>query len=93
MRQLFIGIFLGFLLCGCAGFAYRYYGIEMPSQCFDKGKLIATEPKYDIPFSECKPDDFKKGKCVVMKTEEFYSFKGDYERCKIELKDCQKNCK
>jgi hypothetical protein len=82
------GLLLGALLVGCAGFSYRYYGLDVPSY---EGKLLGPKPELDKPFSVCKPDDVMKGKCVVMIQDEFFRMKQDYEETKRMLKDCQAN--
>ena len=93
---------LGFLSClfllGCAGFAYRNYGLEGVN--YVDGKLLAKEPKDDLPFSACKPDEVQNPdgtvtlsrKCIVMFIPEFIAFKKDYEDLKTRLVACEKNC-
>ncbi len=86
LRQFTIGLILGALLVGCASFNYRYYGLEAVSY---EGKLLGPKPENDIPFSQCKPDDVVKGKCVVMLVDDFFSMKKDYEDTKAQLRACQ----
>lgn len=91
IRFYYAGILCGLLLAGCAGFAYRYYGMD--GVIYEQGKLLGPEPKYDRPFSDCQPDSqYKKGKCVIMLYPDFKSFKTDYEDCKMRLDSCQRNC-
>jgi hypothetical protein len=90
VRVFLIGLIAGVLLCGCAGFAFKYYGLD--GIRYEEGKLLGPEPKFDRPFSDCAPTQKEKHPCVVMFTPEFKAFKTDYEGCKIELSDCQRRC-
>lgn len=92
-KQFAMGLLLGILLVGCAGFTYRYYGIEMPAECFAQGKLLGPKESDDLPLSRCSPDDTQKGKCAVFLVEELERLIADHGRLKAELKDCQKECK
>ena len=92
MKNISLGIILGVLLSACAGFSYKYYGVEMPGDCYDKGMLLGKTPNDDLPLSTCKPDDVTKLKCITLQIDEFYALKADYERCVVELKACQKAC-
>jgi hypothetical protein len=92
MKRFSLAFVLGFLVAGCTAFSYRYYGIELQTECYDQGKLLGPDASKDLPLATCKPDDVIKGKCVVMLVDEFERFKADHERLKVELKDCQKNC-
>jgi len=75
------------ILVGCAGFTFRYYGLE--GVRYEDGKLLGAEPKDDLPFSACAPDGRVKQKCVVMFVSEFFKLKTDYEDTKEQLKQCQ----
>ena len=75
------------ILIGCAGFRYKYYGLDLPE--YTQGHLLGPNPADDLPISVCKPDDQAKGKCVVMPAAEFFSFKQDYEETVQRLKECQ----
>lgn len=89
-RGFLFGLILGILVTGCAGFAYKYYGMD--GVIYEQGKLLGPEPKYDRLFSECAPDaQYKKSKCVVMFYPDFKAFKTDYEDCKMRLDACERN--
>lgn len=90
-----LGIILGFLLVGCAGFTfpYAYYGMNLMDSCYDHGDLLGKTAADDQPVSLCKPDEKVKGKCVVMLADPFYNMKGDYLDCKQKLSDCEKKLK
>ena len=90
VRTFSVGLLAGILLCGCAGFAFKYYGME--GMRFEEGKLLGPEPKYDRPFSDCEPTDAVKHPCTVMFTSEVKAWKTDYEDCKTQLSDCQRMC-
>ncbi len=92
-KQFVMGLLLGMLLVGCAGFTYRYYGLEMPTECYEKGKLLDDKPSGDLPLTRCMPDDAQKGKCAVFLVDELERLIADHGRLKAELKDCQKECK
>jgi hypothetical protein len=85
MKNFLLGIVVGFFLVSCAGagFAFKYYGIDLVSY---KGKLLNTKAENDLDFEEiCKPSASIKSKCVVMKTPDFFALKNDYTQCKSEL--------
>ena len=105
MKNLFargwsLGFIIGFLT-SCGSLGLKYYGMDLPENCYQQGKLLAADPKDDEAFSVCQPDNQsereeiftgKKGKCWIMKSDDFFNLLQDYERVKIELEDCQKNC-
>lgn len=91
-RQFALGLLLGILVVGCAGFGYKYYGIEIPDGCYKDGKLLGPKESDDRPLEVCKPDEQNKGKCTVMLTDEFDRLASDYTSCTIKLKDCQRDC-
>jgi 1-acyl-sn-glycerol-3-phosphate acyltransferase len=83
-----------FLLCvvvvACAGFKYKYYGIEpLPGEEL-RGTLLGKEPKDDLSLSRCQPDDVSKGKCVVMFVEDWERLVTDYVEMQKKLEDCKK---
>lgn len=86
-RWYVLGILSGLLLVGCAGFAFRYYGLE--GATYREGTLLGPKPKDDLPFSQCEPTAAVKHPCVVMMAPEFFRLKTDYEDTKQQLKDCQ----
>jgi hypothetical protein len=92
MRNLLLGLVLGFFVMGCAAmtFSYNYYGLDAAR--YD-GKLLAVDPKNDKDLSVCQPDANAKGKCIVMLGSEFYALKGDYLDAKQKLSDCQRSAK
>lgn len=75
-----------FVILGCAGFSYRYYGLDAKSY---EGTLLGPSPQDDLPLSTCQPDPTNKGKCVVLYKDEFYKFKADYQNVVSQLKACQ----
>lgn len=90
-RSFILGVFVGFLLMGCAGatFAYNYYGLQAAS--YD-GKLLAINQANDMDLSTCAPTPTTTGQCVVMLGPDFYSLKQDYLDCQNNLIACQKSC-
>jgi hypothetical protein len=88
-RHFTLGLLLGVCLAGCGGFAFRWYGLRAVSY---EGTLRGPEPKDDLPFARCSPTPEDQGPCVVMLTPEFEQYRKDYDRCKVELKDCQSRC-
>lgn len=85
------GVLSGLLLAGCAGFAFKYYGLD--GVRYEDGKLLGPTADKDLPFSACAPTAGDKHPCAVMFAKEFFAFKQDYGDCKNQLKDCQSNCK
>lgn len=88
LRPILFGIVLGVLLMGCAGFGYRYYGLE--GVRYSDGKLLGEEEKDDLPFEYCQPTAGNARPCVVMFTDEFFRLKQDLLDTRSKLKDCQK---
>jgi hypothetical protein len=88
LKGVIFGVVLGILLVGCAGlaFPYRHYGMDLPEY---EGTLLGPSPKFDLPFSLCKPDDVVKGKCVIMFAEEFYKLKTEYKDMARRLRACR----
>jgi hypothetical protein len=82
-----LGICFAFLLVGCAGFAFKYYGLEAAS--YDNGQLLGPTPEDDIPFKRCEPSATDRHPCVVMFAKEFQALKLDYLDTQQKLKDCQ----
>lgn len=96
VKNIILGIVIGFALAACAGFRYRYYAPSLPDSCYDQGKLIGKDGKDgwpDLAFSECKPRDGVHPKCVVQLDGEFFSMKRDLIECRQALIDCQRGPK
>lgn len=93
MKRILLGYSLGLLtLLSCAGVNYKYYGLELSPQCFDQGTLLGKQGSSgweDLPLSSCKPDEIKKGKCIVMTSDEFFAAKQETLQLRQALKDCQ----
>jgi hypothetical protein len=81
--------FLILILSACTTAEYKWYGLELPN--YDKGKLLGPGEKDDVPLKICEPDQFQKGKCIVILATEFERMVEDYSRTKLQLKDCQGN--
>ncbi len=89
MKNFCLGMLFAFGLVACAAakFNYNYYGLQAAS--YD-GKLLAVNPKDDVDFSVCAPDEHVKGKCVLMLAQPFYAMKADFLDTKNKLIECQK---
>lgn len=89
LRDILVGLSLGFLIAGCAGatFAYKYYGID--GVRYDQGKLLGPKPENDIPFDRCQPTSQVKTPCIVMFTGEFLKLKQDYMDTQNKLQSCE----
>jgi len=92
-RNFFYGFSVGILLVtACAGIQYHYYGIQMPTECFNQLTLLGkqTVPGWpDLPGSNCKPDDQIRGKCWVELTEDHFRKEQELEQCRDALSKCQ----
>jgi hypothetical protein len=86
MRQFGLGILLGISLMACAGFKYRYYGIDP-----EAGLLLGSKPSEDRSLKECQGDSTQKGKCVVLFVAEFERLRADYINAQERLKKCETN--
>lgn len=76
--------------CSTLAFDYKYYGLApADGETELKGKLIAHDPKDNLPLSVCTPDDQVKGKCVVLLIDEFNRLQNDIIDCQDRLKVCE----
>lgn len=82
-----MGFTLALLLVGCAGFSYKYYGIQGVS--YDQGTLLGPEQRDDIPFNRCMPSTSNRNPCVIMFAQDFFAFKQDYNDTKLRLQACE----
>lgn len=87
MKYAMLGLLLGMALLGCAGFSYRYYGLGDVD--YTKGTLLGDKPENDLPFATCEPSVSSKHPCVVLKADEFFRFKQDYQDTQNKLKECE----
>lgn len=83
-----VGFLSCLLLVGCAGFSYRYYGMQ--GVVYEHGMLLGPTERDDIPFSSCQPGVGIKNPCVVMLTKDYFAFKLDYEDLKQRLRTCER---
>lgn len=82
-------LILGILVTGCAGFSYRYYGLDDAD--YSRGTLRGPKPEQDLKFERCAPSQASKHPCVVMFATEFFRFKQDYEDTKQRLIECERD--
>jgi len=92
MKKIAMTLPLVCILFGCASFGYVYYGIDWEERTADVVLFDPENDKPDISFTECKPDRAEKGKCVVLKREEFFKIRRDMEAMRIRIKELEKNC-
>lgn len=85
IKNILILSLLFFPSCSTA-FPYKWYGLQANSY---EGKLLGEKPKDDLPFKTCEPDDFVKGKCVVMKVSDFKELRLEYVELKTRLQACE----
>lgn len=89
MKKIYIPIFLVALLVGCTAMSYRYYYLApLPGEQL-RGTLQGPKTADDLPLSVCQPDDFIKGKCVVLLVDEWAKVQRDGLDCSTQLKACQ----
>ncbi len=93
MRHLSYGLVIGFALAGCVSASYQYFNLEMPDGCYQDGKLLAHDPKDDLPLTVCKPDAVSKMKCVHMLTSVFQRMQIDLKNLEIDLRACEQTHK
>lgn len=79
---------LGLLVAGCAGFSYKYYGLDDAD--YTRGTLRGPKPENDLKFERCAPTAASKHPCVVLFATEFFKFKADYEDTKMRLIECER---
>lgn len=87
-RQFAFGFIASFLIMGCAGAGFRYYGLSGVN--YNEGILMGPKEKDDLPFSRCAPIGNEAYPCVVMFAKEFFALKQDYLDTQQKLKECQK---
>lgn len=90
VKYITLGYILALLTFVACGASYKYYGLEMPTTCYDHGKLLGPKPEDDIPLTLCKPEARRKGKCVVMESSEFFAAKTEIETLRAALKACER---
>ncbi|HUR99055.1 MAG TPA: hypothetical protein VMZ26_13395 [Pyrinomonadaceae bacterium] len=83
----------GAALSACAGAGYRYYALEMPAECYDRGKLLASAPEGDKALSVCAPDETNRMKCVIQLTPEYERLRSDLVSCQRDLETCERGCR
>ncbi len=88
LRNFLLGLSVGFLLLGCAGFGYKYYGLE--GVRYSDGKLLGETAEDDLPFERCEPSVKESFPCIVMFSAEAYRLKQDLLDTRQKLSDCQK---
>ncbi len=81
------GLISGLMLAGCAGFSYKYYGLQLEVY---KGRMLGPIPSDDHDFAECAPSSGSKSPCIAMFTHDFLNLKNDYQDCKDRLISCQR---
>src|SRR5882724_6916025 len=99
-RDYLRGFWPGFIIgtaftVSCAGIQYRHYGLSLPDECYQKGSLLGKLGKDgwpDVPFSQCKPDDVVKGKCVIELEQDYFSKDSELNNCREALDSCQRTC-
>lgn len=90
-RELFV-FCLGVLSVSCAGAGLAYYGVSLPDGCYAQGKLLANDPKDDLPLSICAPDAAHSLKCPIMLKEAFDKLVLDKDTCHVKLIACEQRC-
>lgn len=91
LKRILFGYFLGLLSVVACGAGYKYYGLNVPPECYDKGTLLGPDEdgSKDKPFTICKPEPGIKGKCYVIERTVMNSVEKDLFQCQQRLKDCE----
>lgn len=93
-KSFFIGYIFGLLSLAACASAYKYYGLELPPECYQAGKLLGKSPDDadwpDLPLTICQPEAGVAGKCVISKRSDYFKLDADLKKCQVALKDCQK---
>jgi hypothetical protein len=74
---------ISIILIACSGFGYKYYVLNL-----EDGILQGPKKKDDLPIKVCAKT-VEGYECVVLKINEFFRLKQDYETVKEQLKACQ----
>ena len=69
---------------------YKWYALDLPS--YEQGSLLGPKKKDDLPVKVCEPDEFQKGKCIVLLVSDFERIYQDYNQMRIQLRHLEKNC-
>jgi hypothetical protein len=80
-------LLLGLFITGCAGFAYRNYGMDGVD--YSQGTLVGDVSSNDVPFSRCAPGPQIKHPCTVLFSPEFYAMKQELLDTRQKLKECE----
>ncbi len=87
-----LGWALLFIACS-TGMKYPYFGLDMPSPCYEQGTLVGIDengdpdPDLNEPLLNCG----KFGDCMVLKTETYERVLTDLYTCQESLKACEEN--
>ncbi len=85
-------LIIGFLLAGCVSASYAHYNLQIADGCYHDGKLLAHDPRDDLPLSVCQPDAANKMKCVTLLSAVYQRQLMDQSNCEHDLAECQKRC-
>jgi hypothetical protein len=85
-------IVVGFLLAGCVSASYAHYNLQLPDGCYRDGKLLAHNPKDDLPLTVCQPDAGNKMKCVTLLSSVYERQLIDLSNCQLDLNACESRC-
>lgn len=86
-----LGVVFCLFLFSCAGFGYRYYNVGGNEEGTLIGTMVGDSKAHDLPLGQCKPDNLRKVKCIVMELDEFYRLKADILDARARLVQCEKN--
>lgn len=88
LKSFVLGIFVSITIAACANikFFYKYYVYNYEEQI-----LQGPKPIDDLPASVCSytNDEYQ---CVVMKVDEFFRLKSDYEKKVLRIQELERNC-
>lgn len=76
LKGFFLGLFVAVTLsaCGSVSFLYKFYIYD-----YENNILLGPKPSDDLKSEVCSKKEDSKYKCVVMKIDDFYNLKTDYE--------------
>jgi hypothetical protein len=87
LKGFFLGLFVALTLsaCGSVQFLYKFYTFD-----YENNMLLGPKPSDDLKTEICSKVPDNKYKCVVMKTDEFFRLKTDYEKQKVKIKELER---
>lgn len=87
LKQFVLGFILALTIsaCGSISFFYKFYVFD-----YENNILLGPTSNDDLKTEICSKNPDNKYKCVVMKIDEFFKLKSDYEKSKNKIVELER---